>query len=187
MKFTEAVRSSLIDNYAQFNGRASRSEFWWFQLFNAVVWAVFYLVFEYILKTNVATFIFADNPMEVISIFYETTGSKIAFSLAAIYYIVMILPLMAVSVRRMHDVNLSGWWYFGLCIAAIALSYVNYWLPYVPILVLLCILVISGSSGDNQYGPNPLLAEGNQSVPPLETVESIEAAEQAKRNADNLT
>lgn len=76
MNFNQAI-VSCFKNYAGFSGRASRSEFWWFTLFQAVV-------------------------LIAASIFSMTL-----YSVAAL---VMLLPSVAVSVRRLHDIGRSGWW-----------------------------------------------------------------------------
>lgn len=82
MSFTEAV-SSVFSKYATFSGRARRSEFWWFALFNLIA-------------SVVAGFI--DNAVLGISL------------LGAIYGLATILPGLAVGCRRLHDIGRSGWW-----------------------------------------------------------------------------
>jgi uncharacterized membrane protein YhaH (DUF805 family) len=70
-----------LSNYAVFSGRATRSEFWYFILFDFII-------------------------MFVLSFFGEIIGFS---SLVGIYYIGTIIPHIAVGVRRMHDVGRSGW------------------------------------------------------------------------------
>lgn len=64
----------------------------------------------------------------------------------AIYVLASLVPTLAVSVRRLHDINKSGWWML-LCLIPMG-GFV--------ILILEC---IEGDPGNNQYGPNPLLLE----------------------------
>ena len=81
MNFSESV-SSCMSKYATFSGRASRAEFWWFYLFT-------------IMLQGGATII----------------GGKDANILPTIASLVTILPGLAVSCRRLHDINKSGWWF----------------------------------------------------------------------------
>ena len=76
MTFTESIRT-CFRKYADFNGRAARSEFWWWMLFNVL-----------------AAF--------VLSMFSER--------LAQLLSLVLLLPNIAVSARRLHDIDRSGWW-----------------------------------------------------------------------------
>jgi|TARA_B100001964_G_scaffold195400_1_gene219422 uncharacterized membrane protein YhaH (DUF805 family) len=84
MNFADAIKI-CFKKYANFNGRASRSEFWYFFLFFYAGLAV------------VALLIF--------SVFDDD-----AFSLFFIYIFGLLLPYMAVAARRLHDTNKSGWW-----------------------------------------------------------------------------
>ena len=83
MNFKDAIKTCLKKKYATFSGRASRSEFWFFHLFNLIFYAIFiFLAFS-------VTFQF--------------------FWVLGIFVIAVILPSLAVLVRRLHDVNKSGW------------------------------------------------------------------------------
>lgn len=105
MSFTESIKT-CFKKYAVFEGRASRSEYWYWQLF------VFLAVF-------LVSFITAS----------ETMGN--------IIYIALLLPCIAVTVRRMHDTGHSGW-------CAIIPLYNIY----------LCF--VAGDEGANEYGEDPL-------------------------------
>ena len=88
MGFSDAVQNVLMNNYAKLNGRASRSEYWWFVLFNFIV--------------NIVTF--------VIDL---TLGSMITYDMGyvgLIAFLALLLPTVSVSVRRLHDIGKSGWW-----------------------------------------------------------------------------
>ena len=73
---------------------------------------------------------------------FRFVAAAIDPGLLAIYYLALFIPSLAVSVRRLHDVGKSGWWYF---IGFIPI--VNFWLLY-----LLC---KDGDDGENSYGNNP--------------------------------
>ena len=88
MGFSDALQNVLMNNYANLNGRASRSEYWWFVLFNFIV--------------NIVTF--------VIDL---TLGSMITYDMGyvgLIAFLALLLPSFCVSVRRLHDLGKSGWW-----------------------------------------------------------------------------
>lgn len=110
--------------YATFSGRAQRAEYWYFVLF-------------YILGYLVMSFF--DG---LIGTFSMEAGIG---ALGGIFLLVHVLPSIAVSVRRLHDIGRTGWWYLLVII------------PLIGPLVLLVFSVMD-SKEDNQYGPNPKLA-----------------------------
>jgi uncharacterized membrane protein YhaH (DUF805 family) len=130
MEFKEAISSGL-SNYTTFSGRASRSEFWWWQLFYVVAMLVVYLVGVVIM-------------MIALSMGMGLFGAIIPTVLILLLVLGLILPTLSVTVRRLHDVDKSGWWYFiGL-------------IPLVGTIVLLYFFVIQGTSGENRFGADPL-------------------------------
>ncbi|WP_037607564.1 DUF805 domain-containing protein [Streptacidiphilus rugosus] len=108
---------AVIKNYVGFSGRARRQEFWMFFLFNAIIEAVLYAV---------------DSAI----------GSPI---LVGIYGLAVLLPYLAVAIRRLHDTGRSGWWLL------IALTCVGY-------IALLVFWATEGEAAENSYGANPKLA-----------------------------
>lgn len=83
--FSEAAMRGFVKNYCNFTGRASRSEFWWFMLFYAII--------------NVLTGVCCGG--------YGSDGSNWG---EGIIGLVFLLPSLGVSVRRLHDTGRSGWW-----------------------------------------------------------------------------
>ena len=120
MDFMTAVRT-CFSNYVGFSGRARRSEFWYFVLFTFLVGVVTTVV-DRVLGTDFAT------------------GGGLVNMLGSL---VLILPSLAVAVRRMHDTGRSGWW---LLIGFI---------PIVGWILLIVWYCTDTEPGDNQYGPNP--------------------------------
>ena len=102
---------SVFKKYATFSGRARRSEYWYFGLFNLII--VYGLAF-----------------------LAGATQVSLMNVLLVIYYLVSLIPGIAVSVRRMHDVGKSGWY--------ILIPIYN--------LVLAC---TNGTVGENAYGEDP--------------------------------
>lgn len=109
---------NVLKNYAGFSGRARRKEYWMFVLFNFIVAAV----------------------LAGIGVAIDT---QIPY---AIYLVAVLVPAIAVMVRRLHDTGRSGWW--------ILISLV----PLVGGIVLLVFLASDGKPEANAYGENPKLA-----------------------------
>lgn len=136
MGFKEAVRTVLTEKYATFSGRASRSEYWWFQL-----------LFHAVLLCG-----------SLISMLIAATTWNTAIGLM-ILVIATLLPQIALAVRRLHDRNLSGWWYLGFVIA--------WFIPYLNLLAIIALIVLfafPGTKGPNRFGPDPLNPQSNAEV-----------------------
>ncbi|MDR1883449.1 MAG: DUF805 domain-containing protein [Prevotella sp.] len=120
----------LKEHYADFNGRARRKEYWMFALFN-------FLAILAIIVVGALIGLAAGS--EVVGVVF--------IALYIIYALAVIVPSIAVTVRRLHDTGKSGWMYFVSLIPLIG----SLWL-----LVLLC---TEGDRGENQYGPDPKAGE----------------------------
>ncbi len=112
----------VLKQYADFSGRARRKEYWMFVLFNMIF-------------ANVATIL--DN---VLGIAMEGIGYG---PLCGLYVLAMLIPGLAVAVRRLHDVGKSGW------MILIAL------IPLIGSIWFLVLMVTDSNAGENQYGQNP--------------------------------
>ena len=89
VSFKEAVVRALTQNYCNFSGRASRSEYWWFYLFTCIVsWVV----------------------SIVVSLF--SSELSIMYIASMIVGLAFLLPGLGIAVRRLHDIGKSGWWMF---------------------------------------------------------------------------
>jgi uncharacterized membrane protein YhaH (DUF805 family) len=113
----------VLKKYAQFSGRARRQEFWMFFLFNWI------FIIVAIILDNLAGTTFDD--LTPYGLFY------------LLYVIPIIIPGLAVTVRRLHDVGKSGWFYFIILI------------PLVGAIWLLILFCTEGVAGLNEYGENP--------------------------------
>jgi uncharacterized membrane protein YhaH (DUF805 family) len=113
----------VLKKYADFNGRARRKEYWMYQLFNVLVLLVLYI------------------PSILIAVATEIPA--LASLLPLLYILGVLLPTIAVSVRRFHDQDKSGWWYLLALI------------PSVGSIILIVFMCLEGTPGPNQYGPNP--------------------------------
>ena len=112
----------VLKKYAVFSGRARRKEFWFFVLFNIIISIVLAVI---------------DG---VTGSFSPEAGMGL---LGGIYTLAVLIPGRAVSVRRLHDTERSGWW---LLIALV---------PLIGAIVLLVFMVQDSKPGQNQYGANP--------------------------------
>jgi uncharacterized membrane protein YhaH (DUF805 family) len=117
MALSEALKMSLA-RYASFGGRARRSEYWSFTLFHSLAVLLAMFVSYLVMLTNPA--------LAIILYSFVIFGT--------------LLPHLAVSVRRLHDINRSGWWYlFGL-------------VPLLGTIALLVLLCTDGTRGPNRFG-----------------------------------
>ena len=131
---------AVLKKYAVFEGRARRKEYWYFALINVLIFIPLLIIG---LIMAVAT---------------SSSEQNIYFGLMYIpvllYGIFIFLPSLAVTVRRLHDTNRSGWWYL-----------INF-VPWVGGIILLVLTVLDGTRGPNQYGPDPKAAERTPQVTP---------------------
>lgn len=140
-----------LKKYATFSGRAPRAEYWWFYL-------------AYILLAVL---------LQILSSIHAL------FGLLGILYLALIIPMLAVGVRRLHDINRTGWWLLapfvpyliGFAIAAPALlssggnvlaaqaglgsAAIFFLIGGILAIVLLVFTVLPGTKGPNRYGPDP--------------------------------
>jgi uncharacterized membrane protein YhaH (DUF805 family) len=114
----------VFENYANFSGRASRSEYWYFVLCN------FLIIIGLMALALFSTYLLGSLGIAVFFLYF-------------IYALIVFIPSLATVVRRLHDVNKSGWFYFVSLI------------PIVGGIWLLIILFTEGDRGENDYGEDP--------------------------------
>jgi uncharacterized membrane protein YhaH (DUF805 family) len=103
----------VLEKYADFSGRARRAEYWWFTLANIIA---------------------------VLVLIILVAIAKIFWVLYILYLLALIVPSLAVTFRRLHDTDKSGWWILiGL-------------VPFVGGIILLVLMCIDSTSGANQWG-----------------------------------
>ena len=111
-----------LKKYARFDGRAALKEYWYFNLFSFIIIIV----------------------LSVIDLMTGTFNVDVGLGLlGGIYTLAVLIPGIAVSVRRLHDTDRSGWW---ILINGI---------PLIGVIVFLVFTAQNGTPGDNQYGSNP--------------------------------
>ena len=112
----------VLKKYAVFGGRSRRKEYWMFVLFNIIVSVV----------------------LAVLDSMSGTMSATLGMGLlGGLYSLAVLVPGLAVSVRRLHDTNRSGWWLLIVLI------------PLVGAIVLIVFMAQDGTPGENGYGSNP--------------------------------
>lgn len=123
----------FTEKYFVFNGRSNRKE---------------YLSF----------LIFDNSVLFFVAILAKLTASKVIIIITTIYFLLSIPPSISVLIRRLHDLNLSGWW--GFVFIAIGVLFTSFIPQNTISTVILCILIIvailiifkKGTPGTNKYG-----------------------------------
>ena len=119
MGFGEAI-TSAFRNYVNFTGRAPRSAFWY--------WVLFYIL--------------VSIPVSIVDVLIAPDAT--VRPLSTLLGLGLLLPYLAVDVRRLHDIDRSGWWLFiGL-------------IPLVGAIILIVWACQRGTDGPNRFGPDPL-------------------------------
>jgi len=108
---------AVLKKYAVFSGRSQRAEYWYFVLFNTIIFIVLGII--------------------------STVIGNHSNILGALYYLAVLIPGLAVTIRRLHDVGKSGWMLFILLI------------PFIGQIWLFVLMVLDSKPGENKYGPNP--------------------------------
>ncbi len=112
----------VLRQYAVFKGRARRKEYWFFILFNLI----------------------ASLVLTVVDYMTGSLDPELGMGLlSGLYSLAVLIPSLAVTVRRLHDTDHTGWW---LLIGLI---------PLLGAIVLLIFMLQDSKPGDNQYGANP--------------------------------
>lgn len=146
MGFGEAIRHNFT-HYADFSGRAQRSQYWWWVLFVIVVGIVtnvLDLLLGVRLGASTRDVMIGD---QVIPLADQGVGL-----LTLIFFLVVAIPGLAVQVRRLHDTDRTGWWWLWGTLLAI--------LCCIGFIILLVFYLQRGTAGPNRYGADPLEPNG---------------------------
>jgi uncharacterized membrane protein YhaH (DUF805 family) len=170
-----------LKRYAEFSGRSARAEFWWFCLFMTIA---FMIVWFLVVGSIGGLFAAGADPSS--GALQALGGGMI---LMGLFSLAIIIPSIAVQVRRLHDTNRSGWWlggyyllyavYMALVFSSVMSAAVD---PagaappnlgafgmtmilglglFVYFIVLLVFYCLPGTPGQNNYGPDPYGAHDN--------------------------
>ena len=131
MSFSQNIHTSLIKKYATFSGRATRAEYWCLVLFIDVFVSVEMLMLSMMEKME--------------QMLGKDVGLYYIVTLVVMFFcIFLVVPCTSAAVRRLHDIGLSGWWWW---IGVVA--------PLPGAFVLFVLLLLPSSPMDNKYGPAP--------------------------------
>ena len=161
-----------LKRYADFSGRATRAEFWWFMLFVVILYVVL-------------SFVFVGSISGLASSGTDPTAAMLGMFGAAgifmvLFWLAILIPTLAVQTRRLHDTGRSGWWLVGFyalyvvymllvlvtgfsedtanpdqslgVVAGAMIVALGFLIYSVVLLVFYC---LSGTKGANRYGPDP--------------------------------
>ncbi len=142
MGFGEAFKHNLIK---PFEGRASRSEYWWFVLWYFLLFLVPYFIVIG-LAVGVRSAAPGDANLEGMEMFFAGAGIILFPLLFAWIFLLywMIIAMACTMMRRLHDTDRSAWWFLIVMI------------PLVGPIVLLVFLCLPGTTGPNRFGEDPL-------------------------------
>ena len=121
-QFNRYFLDTIKNRYANFDGKATRSEFWYFALFYAIIAIILGLIDALVI-----------NPM------LGATPSQMGQGgiLQMLFALALLIPSIAVAIRRLHDIGKSGWWYLIVFV------------PIVGIFILLYFFVLESKSSTN--------------------------------------
>lgn len=145
LTFMEAVKKCFA-NYANFKGRARRSEFWWFWLFSCIVNSIFSMPLNFLINKKqglIDAYNAGKMTLSQVDAQDPTTMIRILMVLAGIVALALLLPSLAAMARRLHDVGKSG---------AMILLYL---VCGIGGLIPFCMCIPDGNPAPNQYGPSP--------------------------------
>ncbi|MEL6568478.1 MAG: DUF805 domain-containing protein [Pseudomonadota bacterium] len=138
VSFPDAVKL-FFKNYTNFQGRSRRSEYWWVQLFLLLV-----LIVPYILMFSVGG-LASGEPNAI---------GMIMLAIIGIFGLAIILPGIALAVRRFHDLGQTGWLVLAFAVAGL--------IPIVGLIASIGQIVwfcFPGTNGPNKFGPDPRMGE----------------------------
>ena len=112
----------VLRKYAVFSGRSRRKEFWYFTLFNVLI----------------------NFGLDFVDALVGTFNHEFGIGLlGGLYALAVLIPGIAVTVRRLHDTGRTGWWFLIVLI------------PIIGLIILLIFMVLDSTPGSNEYGDNP--------------------------------
>ena len=169
MGFVESIKHNF-SHYADFKGRAQRSQFWW--------WYLFVIIAQAVLTAADSAFGLQLGKSESDVTVGDTTipvASNGVGVLSTLFALAIVLPTLAVAVRRLHDTDRTGWWIIAPALAYIAAGVAvaiaiaagaglfvlallgfGFLVAFILAIVLLVFYIQKGTAGPNRFGADPL-------------------------------
>jgi len=146
MSFGQSIKH-VFSNYATFQGRASRSEFWWWYLFTAIVSLILFIPAipwynEYVSAS-------LNQIGDATQVLPAPSGLAIlGLVLSTIFSLAVLVPTIAVAVRRLHDTDRSGWWLLLWLLCCFGIGAI----------ILIILWILPSTPGPNRFGEGPAIA-----------------------------
>lgn len=140
-----------LRRYAEFSGRSRRKEYWMFILLNMIVYVVILSLMG--VTGGLGAAMENADPADPFAMYSGLLGGVGIVLL--LWSLATLIPNIALNVRRLHDRDMSGWWYLGVFVVAL--------IPLVGFLVSIAYLVLmclEGTKGPNRFGPDPKGGDG---------------------------
>lgn len=138
-----------LKRYADFSGRSRRMEYWMFALFTIAVY-VFGVALILAGGLGFAALESENMPEGLGVLFFLGTG------ILSLFAIGIIIPSIAVNVRRLHDRDMSGWWYLGFIVLANVMFFVGIFVFWILAAIgYLVLMFLPGTPGPNRFGEDP--------------------------------
>lgn len=165
-----------LRRYAEFSGRSRRMEFWMWVLFQIILYTVLFVLMFAITGAAIWSMSQSSNAAGAVG---ASLGFLFFMLLFGLLWLVLLVPSLAVSVRRLHDTNRSGWWVGGYFLASLGLNMITFSLLATAVtspesavaaggvmtllslgmlvyaVVLIVFFFLDGTPGANRYGPDP--------------------------------
>lgn len=119
----------VLKNFATLDGRARRLEYWMFTLFDVIF--------------TVLSFVVGAVLWRLLNLDEALNGVGLGLGLCLLYLLIVLMPKLSVTVRRLHDTDRSALWLLVFLI------------PGIGPLVMFIMMILEGTKGPNQYGPDP--------------------------------
>ncbi|MBV8685724.1 MAG: DUF805 domain-containing protein [Alphaproteobacteria bacterium] len=154
-----------LKRYAEFSGRSRRMEYWMFTLFIIVMWVVLFGLMIGLAGTAILGGFGSGGGAG--SAMAAGGAIMIVLVLCGLLWLVLLIPSIAVGIRRLHDTDRSGWWLGGYFLLAVvsnvltrssgpgALSMLFSLAVLIYAIMLFVFMVLDGTKGPNKYGPDP--------------------------------
>lgn len=135
--------------FTDFTGRSCRAEYWWCALFVSVI-GFSLTMLMWASGVNIPAIIRNPEAFDYWKVVTATSATRFASGLFLFFQLFSAIPMLALTVRRLHDLDRSAWWFLGYVILA-DIPYLGRMLDAL-VLIAMC---VEGTRGPNRFGPDP--------------------------------